>query len=475
MNAIVNFLEKYFVPFAAKIGNQKHLLALRDAFIAMMPITMAGAVAVTLNAILRDLPNDPNVLGPGNFITNNWLSQHIIAMNGIVWGGTLAIISLVLAVTLGYTIAKSYGTNGIAGSIIALAAYVLGLPQSAQTNTTLTLDGVLSYDAINLINSTTATVSADGTSISVPGGAWGFFNFAQFFNPNGLFAVIITSFISVIIFSKLMNSKLKIKLPDSVPPAVSNAFTAILPGLIALYTMALLYRIWNLNVAIPLPTWIMNTIQTPLLNLSQGYIAVIVIVLLVHLLWFFGLHGTNIMAAVLNATYGIAQTQNVEAHALGLEPPFLWVASSFEAFVWPGGAGASLVLIIAVLVLSKREDYKAVGKLSLAPGIFNINEPVMFGLPVVLNPLMFIPFILAPLVTATIAYFATITGIVGPAVIPVVWVMPTILSGFFATAFDPMAIVLTVVNLVVAFLIYAPFIIASNNIGTKEKKSSEVA
>ena len=94
------------------------------------------------------------------------------------------------------------------------------------------------------------------------------------------------------------------------------------------------------------------------------------------------------------------------------------------------------MLIIMILVLSKRADYKTVGKLGIAPGLFNINEPVMFGLPVVLNPLLMIPFILAPLATATIAYFATMAGLVRPVVVNVIWVMPTIISGFLATAGD---------------------------------------
>ncbi len=149
------------------------------------------------------------------------------------------------------------------------------------------------------------------------------------------------------------------------------------------------------------------------------------------------------------------------------------MAGSFEAFVWPGGAGVTLVLIVMILFLSKRADYKTVGKLGLAPGIFNINEPVMFGLPVVLNPLLMIPFILAPLATATIAYFATMAGLVRPVVVNVIWVMPTIISGFLATAGDWRAIVLTIINLIVAALIWAPFILAANrldpNLGEPEE------
>ena len=468
MNFLVQFLERFIVPIAAKIGNEKHLLALRDAFISMMPITMSGAFAVMLNAIIRDLPSDPNVLGYDNPITNSWLGQQIIGINGIVWTGTLAIIALALVVTLGYYIARAYNTNGVAGSLVALAAYIMGLPSAAATTTTLQLSYPLPIDIANMISANAAaTIAQDGMSIAVSGSAWGFFQFSQFFGASGMFGVIVTSYISVIIFSFMMNKKITIKLPDSVPPTVANAFTSIIPGVTALFFMGILYRIWNLNINLPFSLWIMERIQAPLLEISQGYFAVFIIVLLVHLLWFFGLHGANIMQPILQTTYGVAQLENVEAFQLGHEIPHLWTSSSFEAFVWPGGAGASLVLIIAILIFSKRKDYRSIGKLSLGPGIFNINEPVMFGLPVVLNPLMFIPFILAPILTATIAYFATISGILSPMVIPVVWVMPTILSGFFGTAFDFMAIVVTLVNLLVAFVIWAPFIIAANRMEEK--------
>lgn len=471
MNFLVSFLERYFVPIAAKIGNERHLLALRDAFIAMMPITMTGAFAVMLNAIIRDLPSDPNVLGPDNFITNNWLSQQIIAINGLLWNGTIAIIAIALAVTLGYYIARAYNTNGLAGSLVALAAYIIGLPAVANTMTTLQLTSALPADIAAMIaENAAATVAADGMSIAVSGSAWGFFQFSQFFGAAGMFGVIVTAYISVLIFCLLMKKNITIKLPDSVPPTVSRAFTSIIPGVASLLVMGILYRIWNQTVGVPFSLWIMQRIQEPLLDLSQGYWAVFIIVLLIHVLWFFGLHGANIMGPILQTTYGVAQLENVTAFAEGSPIPHLWVSSSFEAYVWPGGAGASLVLIIAILIFSKRKDYRAVGKLSLGPGIFNINEPVMFGLPVVLNPMMLIPFVLVPIITATIAYFATIWGFVGPMVIPVIWVMPTILSGFFGTAFDPMAIVITLINLAVAFLIWAPFIIAANRM---EEKGSE--
>lgn len=244
---------------------------------------------------------------------------------------------------------------------------------------------------------------------------------------------MIFGFISTIIYAKLMRRNIIIKMPDSVPPAVSKAFAAIIPALVALYVVGIIdwafFKITNMDVI----TWISKTIQEPLLSLSQGYGAVLLVTFLVQLLWFFGIHGPNVLAPVLESLWGTAQLQNISAAQEGAKLPFEWVRGSFDAYVWMGGSGGTLVLIIALLMFSKRADARTVAKLSLAPGIFNINEPIMFGLPIVLNTIYLIPFLIAPMVMVTIAYFATTLGIVGPVKIAVVWVMPPLLNSFLAT------------------------------------------
>ncbi|MGL4696990.1 PTS sugar transporter subunit IIC [Enterococcus larvae] len=466
MNGLVSWMEKYILPVAAKIGSEKHLVALRDAFITMMPATMAGAVATLLNAFMRDFPN--TYIGADNAITNFF--TPVIAINGLVWTGTLAIMAVVFSVSFGYNLAKAYEVDTLSGAIVSLVAFIMGIPQTATA--TLALTGVLPKDAADMITEAGGTITtADGVS-SIASGAWGYFPFSKYMGGTGLFTAMIFGFISVIIFAKLMKKNVIIKMPDSVPPAVSKAFAAIIPGVAALYVSGLIYYLFERFVGMPLIDWISESIQAPLLGLSQGYGAVFVIVLLVHVLWFFGLHGTNIMGPVLQSIYGVAMVENSNAYQTGEAIPYKWVAGSFEAFVWPGGAGVTLVLLITILIFSKRADYKTIGTLGIGPGLFNINEPVMFGLPVVLNPLLGIPFILAPLATATIAYFATMAGLVNPVVVNVIWVMPTALSGFLATAGDWRAIVLTLVNLAVAFAIWAPFVIAANKmdpaLGEKE-------
>ncbi|MHC5268073.1 PTS sugar transporter subunit IIC [Enterococcus sp. LJL98] len=459
MEALTRWLEKYILPFAAKVGSEKHLVALRDAFIGLMPVTMAGAMATLLNAFVRDFPN--TYMGADNAVTKFF--QPLIGINGLVWTATLAVMAVVFAASLGYNVAKAYDVDPLSGAIVSLSAFIMGIPQSAKVS--ITLAEALSGEAANLISDAGWVV--DGAQINAAG--WGYFPFSQYMDGKGLFTAMIFGFISTIIFAKMMQKKIIIRMPDSVPPAVSKAFAAIIPGVTALYVSGLIYFLFEKYVEMPLIDWISINIQRPLMGLSQGYGAVFIIVLLVHVLWFFGLHGTNIMAPVLQTLYGTAMVENTNAFQLQEPIPYKWVAGSFEAFVWPGGAGVTLMLLVAILVFSKRADYKTIGGLSMGPGLFNINEPIMFGLPIVLNPLFMIPFILAPIATATIAYFATIAGLVSPVVVNVIWVMPAVISGFLATGGDWRAIVLTLINLAVAMFIWAPFIIAANKIGLPEE------
>lgn len=457
MQKLMDWLERFIIPIATRIGSQKHLVAMRDAFIATLPATMAGSVAVLLNAFVRDFPTN---WGLTNFVE---AMSPVISVNGFVWTGTLAIMAVILSSTLGYNLAKVYKVDPLSGAVVSLAAFFMGLSQTATTN--LELTEALPSQYVDLITEAGGTV-INGTTIST--GAWGYFNFGAHMGGTGIFTALIIGFLSTIIFAKLMLANITIKMPEQVPPAVSKAFAAIIPATLSLFTIGILnYIFTQLTDGEIIIDWIARVIQAPMLEMSQGFGAVILIVFLVHLLWFFGIHGTNVMAPVLQTLYGSAMTENMNAYQSQEAVPYRWVAGSFEAFVWPGGAGVTLMLLLAILIFSKKEDIRAVGKIGLGPGIFNINEPVMFGLPIVLNPIYMIPFILAPLATSTIAYTATMLNLVNPVVVSVIWVMPAGVSGFLATGGDWRAIVLTIVNLGVAFMIWAPFILSANKISRK--------
>lgn len=460
MEKLTSWIEKYLLPVADKIGNQKHLIALRDAFIGTMPATMAGSIAVLINAIIRDMPTQFISGYDANSIP---VFREIIQINGFVWNGTLAIAGLIFAFSLGYNISKVYGVNELAGGIVSLSALVQGIAFAVTT----TINTPVPAQLMNEINDNFGSMGWSATADGLTASQWGWLQLSHL-DGNAYFTAMILGFLSTIIYVKLMQANITIKMPDSVPPAVSKAFAAIIPATVALYTIAIFNFIFGkIASGMLFIDWVQEFIGKPLLAMSQGFGAVILATLLIQVFWFFGLHGMNILAPVLEGVWGVAQITNINLFNEGgaelvKQEGYLWVRGSFDAYAMFGGNGGTLVLIVAILLFSKRAEYRTVGKLSLGPGIFNINEPIMFGLPVVLNPIMFIPFILAPVVSTSIGYFATVAGLVNPVTQSVVWVTPPFLLSFLATGGDWRAPIVTLVSMLAAFVIYVPFVIAAN-------------
>lgn len=449
MNALINWLNKHVVPVAAKIGSIRWLIALRDAFIAVMPLTLAGSLATVINALVRDLPTS---FGWTGFVNS---MQWLISIDSLVWTGTMAILGLLFAFTFGYQMCVQYKVEPIAGGLVSLGTFVMGLPQ----NFSLILSNTLTHgDAKTL---TGAGAAVDGKNIT----AWGYFNFNKYFGSTGFFTVMIMGAISVTIYIWLMKKNITIKMPDSVPPAVAKAFTGIIPATAGLYVVGVIDYLFSLSHTTVID-FISQTIQDPLLNIGQGYGSVLLVTILVQVLWFFGIHGTNVLMPITESIWMTAQFANINAANKGQALPYMWTRSDFDFYVWIGGAGSTLLLILAILAFSTREDQRAVAKVSLVPGIFNINEPVMFGMPIVLDPIYFIPFVIAPIVMVSTSYAALSMGWVLPVKANMPWAMPPFLNTFLGTL-DWRAVVLQLVNMVIGFLIYVPFVKAANNVNTQ--------
>lgn len=431
------WMEKHFVPIAVKFGSQKHLVAIRDAFISILPITMAGAFATMLNAIVRDLPGKFELNG----ITEafSWL----IGINGFVWWGTLAMTALIFSFAIGYQITKAYDIDPLAGGLVSLASFLIVTPQ------------VASFEA------TIAAGTANEIKEVVAG--WGYIG-VGYTDAKGLFTALIVGVVVAIIYSKLMQKKVTIKLPDEVPSGVSQAFATILPGIISLYAISLVAWLLSTYMGTSLADLIGQYVQAPFLALSQGLPAVIILTMMVSILWFFGIHGTNVLAPVLDGVYLTALRENAAAHEAGNAMKYFWTRGSFDAYGWMGGAGCTFALIIALLIFSKKQEEKTLAKLAAPMGVFNINEPVVFGLPIVLNPVYVIPWVLVPTLLIVIAYLASEAGIVPPVYVETPWVMPPVLYAWFATGFSWKAIVLAIVNLGIGTAIWSVFVLLSNSV-----------
>ncbi|WP_455813456.1 PTS sugar transporter subunit IIC [Clostridium butyricum] len=438
----MNFMQEHILPVAVKIGEQKHLVALRNAFIGTMPVVMTGSIAVLLNAFLVDVPDQFGL----TWITEKF--QWFVDINNLIFQGSLAIVALLFIYSLGSNIAETYNTERLSGGLVALAAFAISIGQSMTK--AFSLDNTISADVANSINQV-AGLKLDGNNLLVtingllPGNQ---------ISSRGYFTAIIIGFFASVIFCKIMNENWTIKLPDTVPPAIAKPFLAIIPGFIALYSVGIFTYIFNKVTGELLIDWVYKVLQAPLLGLSQSYIAVLLVAVLTQLFWFFGIHGGNVMAPIMEGIFGVALIANMEAFQTNQPLPYLWTSVSFGSFVWY----ATLGLLIAIFWTSKNSHYKEVAKLGIVPVMFNIGEPVMYGLPTVSNPLLCIPFILSPAIMTTVSYFATSLGLVAPVAQNVTWVMPPVLYGFFATGFDWRAIVLSLINILIATMIYLPFV-----------------
>ncbi|MEI4771974.1 PTS transporter subunit EIIC [Psychrobacillus sp. FJAT-51614] len=436
MTGFIKWMEAYFVPIAARIGGQRHLVAIRDGFIALMPLVMAGSLSVLLNNLFFTPTSlvatwfnlNPETSGYLQFTT-----KYLQPFMGNIWWGTFAVLALVLVFTVAYSLAKSYDVNPLSAAVVAVAGYLALTPQ-----------GVI-------------VALADGTTQAT----WGNFGW-QYFNFGALLTAIIVTLVITQIFVTLMRKNLTFKLPENVPPAVGLAFAAIIPGLIAIVVGGLVPVLFSiLNEAKILTDTnlfdlITRAITDPFMHLSQNPFSALIYVLAIQILWFFGLHGGNMMGAITNAIYLPAVAENAEGGHNVFTSVF------FDSFVHIGGAGATLSLVIAIIIASKRRDWREISKIGGGASVFQINEPIMFGLPVVLSPILIIPFLIVPVILTLIAYFATIIGFIGYTNVIVPWVTPIGISAFLATSGDIKAALVAIINLVVAIILYYPFVKLAN-------------
>ena len=438
MNGFISFLERTIVPKAAKFGSQRHLVAIRDGFVALMPLIIAGSFAVLINNL--PIPFYQNLMA--GIFGDGWK-----AFGGNIWWGTFAVISLFLVFSISYNLAKSYEANGLSAGLIALANFAIMIPQAPMVTSP-------SGEAFN---------------------AWGNVNWT-YINAQGMFVAILVALVSTEIFVRLSKSdKLTIKMPDSVPPAVSKSFAALIPGILVLSIFALFtIFIGKISAGSDIFAIISKFVSTPLQNVADSLGSAVLIVFMNQFLWFFGLHGSNIIGSIIEPVLLPLLNANMEAVAAGAAPVHIVTKPFLDAFVYLGGSGTTLGLLIAIFVAGKRKENKEIAKLGIGPGFFNINEPVIFGMPIVLNPLLFIPFIFGPVLLVIISYSAMAIGLVPKTIAMVPWTFPPVIGAALATG-SIRGGILAAFNLVLSILIYMPFVIAGEKIAEKKAREEKKA
>ena len=423
------FVQK-FTTFAAKLGNQIHLRSLRDAFATIMPLYILAGLAVLLNNTVF-----------------TWIFSGDTLAQVQYWGivianGTLNISGALIAAVIGYCLAKNKDfDNPVAAAVISLVALIVMMPNTNM----ITPDGAEKAVAVS-----------------------GVIPFANL-GTGAMFAGIIISLIATELFIRISSiEKLRVNLGDNVPPAVGKSFNVLIPVIIVItifaIASALIFNITGTNmIAI-----ITNFIQEPLRHVSTGLWGCIIIYSLGNLLWLFGIHQSVIYSSILEPLLIINITENIAAFSAGQAIPNIINVSQVTTFGLIGGSGSTLCLLIATLLIGRNKATKNVAKLAAAPGIFNINEPVIFGYPIVYNITMAIPFVLVPAMGILVSYFATSLGWISPCVSMVPWTTPPLISAFLATAGDWRAVVLQIVVIIIGILIYIPFVKINDKVMDKQ-------
>lgn len=345
MRGIEQGMEKWLVPVAIKLNSQKHIAAVRDAFILVFPIIMASSLIILINfAILSSDGFIAKILFLNRLFPQLAEAQQVLSP---VLSGSVNIMALLIAFLVARNIAISYKQDDLFCGLTALGAFFI------------------IYSPYKMINDQSFLIT-------------------KYMGPQGLFVAIIVGLISSEIFCRLSkNSRITFVMPATVPPAVARSFKVLLP----IFCVMIIFSIINYLLSHISPgglnELVYTLIQAPLKNMGTNIFTVAILGVITNFLWSIGIHGPNTLATIRETIFTEANMENL---TWGAPWPVTWSGIN-DAFANCGGSGMTLGLLLAIFIASRRADYRNMAKMALVPGLFNINEPVLFGLPVVLNPI----------------------------------------------------------------------------------------
>lgn len=419
--------------FASKVSSQKHMCAIKNAFTSLMPVIITGSFCTLITNVVCAI--EGNGISLGKLPGMHWLSMFTDWFNAANYA-TLNFFTVAAVVLIGLELGKLNKLNGFMPGIISLCSFISCLPTVVQ----ITHDDVV-IDVANVLGK-------DYTA------------------ARGLFLGIVIALVSVEIYTKLVNSGfLKITMPDSVPSNVAGSFNVLFPSMFTVLICALFNFFTTKVLGMSLYEIIYTFLQTPLEKVMQGLPGLLVLMLVAQLFWAIGIHGNQIIKPVRDPLLNAAILANTDLVAQGITDASrlnIINMSFWDTYMSLGGSGCTIGLLIAIFLFSKRGDYRAIAKLEVAPAIFEINEPMTFGLPIVLNPLLVVPFIITPLVTGTFAYIMTKIGFAGVCVYAMPWTTPPVLSAWLSTGGSIGAIITQLICVGISIAIYMPFVILAN-------------
>ena len=392
--------------FYNRIERSPAMQAIRDGMLMAVPAIMIGSIAL----VLLSLP----VAGYQSFL-KGLLGGAVVKLLTVIQESTLGLISLILLLTISFSYERQRTQSPGLAPIVSLCAYIAFVH-----------DGALSFDI---------------------------------FQSNWLFYALVTALLASWSFVALRSLFSAWRsYADGSDALFNSVIAAVFPGAAVVAGFALLNALLSaLLGGVSLQHFLGHALHAGFSRLGRAPLSGFLFILFLHGMWFFGIHGGNVLDSVAKDIFGSGLTINVQLLAQGLPPTEIFSKAFFDTFVLFGGCGALLCLVVALLIGERRRNLRSLTKVAAVPVLFNINELIMFGLPVVWNPLYFVPFLITPLALTLTSYLATLTGLVPPVAHAVEWTTPILLSGYVATG-SLAGSALQLFNLALGALIYLPFV-----------------
>lgn len=442
-------LEKLSMQMA-KLSEQRHLRAIRDGIIATLPLIIVGSIFLIV--AFPPFPVDWGI--------SLWAKKNI-AQILLPYRMTMFIMALYAVMGIGNSLAKSYKLDGITGAILATSGFLLTIVPSV-VKEILVVTQVIDSKEVQII----AEKGTEGATVLQE--AAGFVMPMTNLGSAGLFVGIIIAIFAVEVYRFTTTTGFRIKMPDSVPASVARSFEALTPTLIVVLVVATVTYWLHINLH-----GIMKIIIEPLVKATDSWFSVIIIVFLITFFWSFGIHGVSIVGSLVRPLWLTLLDQNTAALADGKVIPHIAAEPFYQWFIWIGGSGATIGLAILLATVSKSSYGKTLGRTSIVSSIFNINEPIIFGAPIVLNPILIPPFIIVPVVNSSIAYLCTSMGLVNKVTSTPPWTLPGPIGAFLATNGDYRAAILNIVLIISSTVIYYPFFKAYDKKLLEDEKNGE--
>lgn len=433
MNNLSSILEKKLLPLANKMSSQKYLKAVSSSFMTLIPFLTIGSIAL----VLISPPISSDTMDPGllkNFI-QGWeaMASFLKIPLGAVNSMCMDFMAIYIAAAMGFFLARDYKIKGYLPPVLTTVSFLI--------LSTINVEGEKMFD---------------------------------YFGGQGLFTAILSSILAIELLRILKEKKVGfISLEgQGVPEALTESFALLVPTLIVLVVVSIIHTIVLSSTGNVTPALI-AVLMEPLISFTNSLPGVLFLAFLVMTFWWFGIHDTCITGP-MKAFWYTALAANITAYASGTastELPYIMTYPFWFMFLMIGGSGATFGLCLLLLFGCKSKQLKTVGKLGIVPAFFNINEPIIFGVPLMLNPIMYTPFVGSVMVNGLITYLCMNFGIVGRTIADPSWNMFCPIGALISTM-DIKAMLLVIFLIILDIVIYFPFIKVYDNQKIREESET---